>query len=128
MCLLRRPLIRPQVIGARGREPLVSQDLLDVRDGTAVEEERGRHGVPQDMRGDFFPEVKTHSLPEPAEERDRRSARHGPAARTDKERVRFVAAMIHIFFDPVERAGRKEHHPLFVALADDTGLPGLEIH
>ncbi|MBZ5543055.1 MAG: hypothetical protein LAO07_05170, partial [Acidobacteriia bacterium] len=98
-------------------QPL-AQDLLDVPDGAAVEEERRCHRMPQHVRGHS---LRKTDLPAEANKPDlRRLPSESMAVRTHhKERLARVLAPGHVFFDPVERAGTEKHHALLVALADD---------
>jgi hypothetical protein len=54
MRLLRRPFIQPQIIPARGIQPLMPQQLLDMADGPPIQEQRGRHGMAENVRGDVL--------------------------------------------------------------------------
>lgn len=58
MSLLGRPHVNPKVIAARRIKPLVPEQLLDMPDRTAIEQERRRHGMPEHVSGDLLPEVR----------------------------------------------------------------------
>src|SRR5437867_3209685 len=95
MRLLRCALVRTQIEITGGNEAIMAQDVLDMANGTAIEEERRRHRVAQHVRGDRFGKADHFSkTPEPGERRAK-SHRLTPPAH-DKERLSLVVALHHI--------------------------------
>src|SRR6266849_7612564 len=126
MRLLRRPFVRAQIEVASGNKAVMAQDILDVANRAAVEEECCRHRVAQHVRGDRL--GKADHFSKTAEPGERRAKSHGltPPAH-HKERLSVIMAPRHILFDPVERTRTEKQHAFLVAFADDRRLPCLEI-
>lgn len=80
MRFLGRPLIRAQIEIARSHEAVVTQDVFDVANRTAIEEERRRDRVAQHLRGHGL--VEAGLVPKAPEPGMHRLALQGYARRT----------------------------------------------
>lgn len=66
MRLFRLLLIDAKIILARSIQPLVTQDFLDVDDGTTVEDEVSSHRMAEDVRSKLL--INVRKFPVPAKE------------------------------------------------------------
>src|SRR6266581_3056943 len=115
MRLLRCPFICSQIEVTGRDKPVVTQDVLDMPDGTAIKKESRRHGVPQHVRGHGFRKADHFSkATEPGECRAESEGSTVPA--DHKERLSRILAPGHILFDPVERPRAEKEHSLLIAL------------
>ena len=63
VCLLRLLLVHAQIVLTGGVEPLVSENLLDVDNRTAIENEIGGHRVSQNVGGELLVDPGELSVP-----------------------------------------------------------------
>lgn len=104
----------------------MSQNLFDVADRTAIEEELGSRGVPENMRPDGF--CKLRKLPVPIKvPPDIRALKLPPPVDRGEERRMAVGALFQIGIKPEDRALGQESDPLLVAFSNDLHLAVFEI-
>ena len=117
--------IHAEVILTGCDQSLVSQNLLDVADGTTVEEHDSRARVAEYMRGYLFGEAgPTPDIPKSEADRvisDRLSAW------LSKQALRFITPAVEVFLNPGKRAWRKVDHPFPIAFTDDLRLTGSDV-
>src|SRR5712692_7481517 len=119
-------LIHAYVVLAGCFQIVVAQNLLYKPNRTTIEEERRRHGVPQDMRRYFL--QKTRPCSGDSEPLSDSGILQALAIRQDKQPLCRVPAMGDKLLNPCKRPSVEEHGPFLVTLADDAGFPRLEIH
>ncbi len=104
----------------------MSQDLLDVADWTAIEEELGSRGVPEDMRPNRL--CKLRKLPVPIKvPPDIRALKLAPPVNRGEERGMTIGALFQVGIKPEDRALGQEGDPLLVPLPDHLHLAVFEI-
>jgi len=102
MRLLRGPFIRTQIEVAGRNEAVVAQDVLDMPNGAAIEEQRCRHSVAQHVRSHRLGKADHLSeSPEPNERGVESEWFSTPA--NHKKHFALIPAPGHVFFDPIER-------------------------
>src|SRR6185295_13093417 len=103
------------------------QNLLDVPDRAAVEQQLRRGRMPQQVRGDLFVDAGELSVSRKRPP-DIWPSQPGPASQRHEERSMIVRPGIQIPLDPLQGTHCEEHGAMLVILADDSRLPAFEIN
>ena len=118
MGLLSLLLVDPQVVFAGSIQPLMTEDLFDMDDGAAVEDQVGGDRVPKNMRSEFLFDLRQFpvAIKEPP---NIISMEPGSRPLGNKDRFMGILARFQIPPEPVKRAVRKEYPSFFVSLSHD---------
>src|SRR5713101_6813572 len=128
MRLLGCPHVDGQVVPAGRIQPLVAEQLLDMSDRAAVEQERRRHCVPENMSADLLPEPSSlgHTLEHVLDGVIAETP--GLLAPGHEERLFLVSTAGYVASNPFQRPIRKEEQSLLVPFPDNLRFPSLKVN
>src|SRR4051812_18968221 len=99
----------------------MTQDFLDMPNGTTIKQELGGGSMPEQMRPDWL--VKNGELSHSRKRSpDVRLLEPGLPVLADEQRWINVSARVQVIRDPVQSSISEEHGALLVTFADDSGL------
>ena len=118
MGLLGLLLVDPQVVFAGSVQPFMAEDLFDVDDGAAIENEISGDRVPENMRSKFLVDLRQFSvaIEEPP---NIVSMEPGSGPLGDKHCFVGILARLQIPPEPVKGPFCKEDSSFLVSLSDD---------